>query len=178
MSLPETQLVLGQDAPVARRETAVLHPWQCVVVSADGARCEALADAAIAGGWRAIRCRNAEVASLSTGQTRCQLAILDLEFAGRDAERLQRLVESLARQSDMLLLVCGQERDPKEEIWARQLGVWLYLPAVVAGSELTTLCGEAREIAERLAQRSLLSQTIQPCDAALTTQLFTHSKKG
>jgi DNA-binding NtrC family response regulator len=150
-----SQLVLGQAAPVAPHETTLASQWQCVIVSSDVTRCEALSRAAAEGGWRTIRCRSAEAALATAVRTPCQLAILDVEAAsaGRDAEELRRLVEQLACENDLLLLVCGHERDPREEIWARQLGVWLYLPGVVAGPELTTLCGEALEIAERLAHR-------------------------
>ncbi|MBX3413059.1 MAG: hypothetical protein KF708_10260 [Pirellulales bacterium] len=118
-------------------------------------RCETLARAAASGGWRTIRCRTAESARGTTERLHCQLAILDVEAAssGCDAEELRILVEQLARENDLLLLVCGNERDPREEIWARQLGVWLYLPGVVAGPELTTLCSEALDVAERLANR-------------------------
>jgi len=147
--------VLGQAVPAAAQNTNLASSWQCVVVSSDAVRCESLSRAAAGGGWRAIRCRTADSALAATERTHCQLAILDAEAAsaGRDTEDLRRLVEQLARDNDLLLLVCGHERDPREEIWARQLGVWLYLPGVTAGPELSTLCGEALEIAERLANR-------------------------
>jgi DNA-binding NtrC family response regulator len=151
----QTELVLGAASPATTRETKLATPWQCVVVSSDVVRCESLARAAAGGGWRTIRCRSAEAARGTTERMHCQLAILDVEAAstGCDAEGLRSLVEQLARENDLLLLVCGHERDPREEIWARQLGVWLYLPGVIAGPELATLCGEALEIAERLSIR-------------------------
>jgi len=151
----QTEVVLGAAAPAKTQETKLATPWQCVVVSSDVTRCEALARAAAGGGWRTIRCCSAEAARGTTERLHCQLAILDVEAAsaGCDAEELRSLIEQLARENDLLLLVCGHERDPREEVWARQLGVWLYLPGVVAGPELATLCGEALDIAERLANR-------------------------
>lgn len=155
MPQSQPQIVLGQAAPATTTETKLAGFWQCVVVSSDVARCEALARAAAEGGWRTITCRTAEAALATTDRMHCELAILDVEAASaeRDAEDLRRLIEQLARDNDLLLLVCGHERDSREEIWARQLGVWLYLPGVIAGPELTTLCSEALEIVERLALR-------------------------
>jgi hypothetical protein len=37
-----------------------------------------------------------------------------------------------------------------EEIWARQLGAWMYLPGVNDHSDVAMLCGEARNAAEKL----------------------------
>lgn len=49
----------------------------------------------------------------------------------------------------MLLAVCGHEGDPQEETWARQLGVWLYLPGVSIDhvDEISVMCEQAQVIA-------------------------------
>jgi hypothetical protein len=59
-------------------------------------------------------------------------------------------------------VICGNEGRPQEEIWARQLGAWLYLPGVVESDDVAMLCGEARQIAEQLAkpQRSLPMRSV------------------
>ena len=36
-----------------------------------------------------------------------------------------------------------------EELWARQLGAWVYLPGVSGGDALMSLFAEARRVAER-----------------------------
>ena len=41
-----------------------------------------------------------------------------------------------------------------EEIWARQLGVWLYLPGVVDDSDLSSLFEEGRAVASRRKHRA------------------------
>ena len=46
----------------------------------------------------------------------------------------------------MLLVICGSEDNVDEELWARQLGAWLYLPGVCDGDSLTSLCVEARRL--------------------------------
>ena len=55
-----------------------------------------------------------------------QLAFVDLE--GVQGVGFQTLVRQLADQRQVLLVVCGHEQDGTEEVWARQLGVWFYLP--------------------------------------------------
>jgi hypothetical protein len=80
-----------------------------------------------------------------------QLAVVDLAGpAGVVPEGMPELVEYLAGVSDLLLVVCGHEGRPHEELWVRQLGTWLYLPGLEDVSDLGSLCSEARDLAERL----------------------------
>jgi len=44
------------------------------------------------------------------------------------------------------VVICGSADSVDEELWARQLGVWLYLPGVTEGDSLTSLCIEARRL--------------------------------
>jgi hypothetical protein len=48
------------------------------------------------------------------------------------------------------MIVCGNEGRIEEEMWVRQAGAWLYLPGVTESSNFALLCGEARQIAQRL----------------------------
>ena len=59
------------------------------------------------------------------------------------------LEETLAAMPGMLLAICGHEADPQEEIWARQLGVWLYLPGLSTQhvGEISVLCEQAQLMA-------------------------------
>ena len=43
------------------------------------------------------------------------------------------------------LIVCGQETNAVEEIWARSLGAWAYLPGEAGPQGLEQLFGEARK---------------------------------
>jgi hypothetical protein len=60
---------------------------------------------------------------------------------------MQRLVERLTAQRDLLVALCGRDADDMEEVWARQLGAWLYLPKVTAASDVSSICGEALQLA-------------------------------
>jgi len=78
-----------------------------------------------------------------------QLAFVDLE--GEQGAGFQSLVRQLADQRQVLLVVCGNEQDGAEEVWARQLGVWFYLPGICELNTIGLLCRDARSIvSERL----------------------------
>jgi hypothetical protein len=50
----------------------------------------------------------------------------------------------------MLLVICGRDGDAMQEIWAHQLGAWLYLPGVDISGDLAMLCSQARMVVEKL----------------------------
>ena len=127
--------------------------YRCLILSASPARREFLARAAIAAGWEAVLCADVESARAHVRRMFLQLAMIDLENPGGDVPRAFReVVADIAGTKGILAVVCGHEGDIHEEIWARQLGVWLYLPGVGDGDDISLLCSEARQIAERLAE--------------------------
>ncbi len=50
---------------------------------------------------------------------------------------------------DRCWLICGAENDVKQEIWARQLGAWLYLPGVAVAEAMALLSEQARYLIEK-----------------------------
>jgi DNA-binding response OmpR family regulator len=121
-------------------------------VAADDGRRESLAWAARDGGWQTTTCGDAQAALERARWTFLQLAIVDLTSPdGGEPTGFRRLVETLARTSDVLLLTCGNEGNAEQEVWARHLGVWMYLPGATDGVDLAALCGEARGIVQRMA---------------------------
>jgi DNA-binding response OmpR family regulator len=124
---------------------------QCLIVATDDARRDNLGFAAREGGWDVTLCGDVAAAVTQSRQRSLQMAIVDLSGpACADLPSFRFLVEQLACTSRMLLLVCGNVDDPREEVWARHLGVWMYLPGAIDGSELVGLCVAARETVERL----------------------------
>ena len=77
------------------------------------------------------------------------MALIDLTGPTTALRGLRDLCQTLASQSNVLLAVCGNTNDPQEEIWARQLGVWLYLPGVAIEhfEELAAICEQAQLVA-------------------------------
>jgi len=147
------------DAPVAtataaaptkpKRSTKKLGAFQCLVVSTREKRRMMLEEAAVEGGWDAMICIDAEPAWTVVKRQKFGLALIDLD--GVDSpEELKELAEEVSKMKDTLLVLCGNEGEALEEIWARQLGAWLYLPGVTAGSDLISLCEQARPVVEKM----------------------------
>lgn len=130
---------------------------QCLIVSAVEGRRVMLQRAASEGGWNTVVCADMHTALSEFHQTRFRLVLVDLE-GSEAADNFAELSEQLASQSsNMLVAVCGHDGDAMEEIWARQLGVWLYLPGVTEGDDLSALCGEACGVAEQLMKNEMLA---------------------
>jgi len=145
----KTVTVRGQiQLKLASRAAKLVNVYQCLIVSADPERREMFEHAAGEGGWMTVICADAPSALTCISRSLVQLAIVDLET--QKLGTFRPVVEQLTSHSGLLLIVCGNEGDINEEIWVRQLGAWLYLPGVPDGNNFSTLCGEARHIAERV----------------------------
>ena len=141
--------------PVRPTAVPVALP-QCLIVSPSQSRRAMLASGANDAGWDAVVCDDRHGALSEFHRTRFELAMIDVEAYGEGIpDGYRDLCEQLSQESqDLLLAVCGHEGDPMEEIWARQLGVWLYLPGVTDGDDMMSLCSEARRIADELHGRT------------------------
>ena len=143
-----------QVVPVVPRQPQT-SLYRCLVVSASQSRREQLSEAAAAGGWDSEVFEDAENALTEFRRTRFQLVFVDLDSFGAAPENEYRdLCQQVAAEnSNVLLAICGHEGDALEEIWARQLGIWLYLSGVADECEgIAELCGEARGVVEQLEQ--------------------------
>lgn len=135
------------------RAAKAASTFQCLIVAAERRRGEMLSRAADEGGWRTHVCADAEAALAHINRSFVHLAVVDLE--GQKSPAFRPVLERLTACGGLLLIVCGNEGDSQEEVWVRQLGAWLYLPGVGENSNLALLCGEARQIAERLSKTSV-----------------------
>ena len=152
-SFPATLVSPGPSATTGRRAAVALHT--CLVVSVSPRRAQLLVRAAHEEQWATIVCKTADDALRQSVRQRVDLALVDLQSAPPPEERLLRvLVEQLAARHGPLLAVCGKPDDTMGEVWSRQLGVWMYLPGVNSQSDIALLCGEARNILEKLGAHS------------------------
>jgi ActR/RegA family two-component response regulator len=139
----------------ARRAAKLVNVFQCLIVSADPQRRRMLERAACDSGWKTFACGDAPAALQHANRWLVQLAVVDLAAQSpgdQSPETFRPLVEQLTARSGMLSIVCGNEGSVEEEIWVRQRGAWMYLPGVADTSNVSLLCGEARQIAERLSR--------------------------
>lgn len=133
-----------------RREPAPKTPvdtqlGKCLVVSPSDSKRSMISLAAGDAGWDTIVCADAHDGMAAIQRIRFQMAWVDLEHSS-EASLLRRLCEAIAAFPKMLLVVCGQVDIPEEEIWARQLGVWLYLPGISLNhsGEIAAMCEQAQ----------------------------------
>jgi hypothetical protein len=139
----EVQRKSAAEAPVLKRVD------QCLVVSTVRERRELLSRATTDAGWDTIICADPPNATAVAQQFRFQMAWVDLDPYGTTSAEFRDLCQLLAGMPGLLLAVCGHASNAEEEIWARQLGVWLYLPGVSTAlpEELALLCEQARQAA-------------------------------
>lgn len=134
--------------PRSMRRTGMLD---CLVVTGDATRRQLIEAAAGQAGW--VEC----AAPRTTGDLRraidrdFQLVIIDVAspLGDRVGDTLE-IAEEMVTRPGTLVVVCGSEDNVDEELWARQLGAWLYLPGVCDGNSLTSLCTEARRLRDSL----------------------------
>lgn len=121
---------------------------KCLIVSASQSVCDTISLAANEAGWDTIVCSDELTALAAVRRVRFQLAWVDLE-SPQTPIGFRDLCQSISTLRRVLLVICGHASDVQEEIWARQLGIWLYLPGVSLGdaTELALLCEQAQLIA-------------------------------
>jgi hypothetical protein len=109
-------------------------------------RREWLSRAATTAGWDTVVCADEHNATAALRRTRFRLAWVDLDHPGPASSGFRDLCQTLAGTPGLLLAICGHVRDPQEEIWARQLGVWLYLPGISQTQidEIRAVCEQAQ----------------------------------
>ncbi|MEX2171911.1 MAG: hypothetical protein WD851_21500 [Pirellulales bacterium] len=148
-SLARTAMAVQDHATLVRSTRADL--MLCMVVSSDHYRTRLFDRAAEEQGWDTILIVDPEEAVQIATRERLRLAIVDLQSATPSTgAAYRRFVEWLSKKRQSLVIVCGNEDDPTGEIWSRQLGVWMYLPGVDDQTDIALVCGEARNVSEKL----------------------------
>jgi hypothetical protein len=136
--------------------------FQCLVVSVDAPRRDALASAAADEGWHPVVCADARNASAASRRLLLGLALIDLERPGGGTpSEFCELTRQLAAAPELLVVVCGHQDDRREEIWARGLGTWLYLPGIGPRDQVATICREAMTVSRRLTARTPLETHLE-----------------
>jgi hypothetical protein len=123
---------------------------ECLIVSTNTRRRELLSRAAVDNGWTTVVCGDADSARHLASRIALKLAIVDVERTSpAESGNLRDLSAELVQSGGPLLVVCGADGDVQQEIWARQLGAWLYLPGIAVADAMALLCNEARQVIEK-----------------------------
>ena len=146
----EATTLAGTKVVSPDRKVAATSHYSCLVVGDSEQRNSMFESAAEQSGWQTEVCHGASKANAVIARHRFQLAIIDLAEAKDGTGELREVAEALARDKETLLMISGNEDDPLEEIWARQIGGWVYLPGVDETCDIGMVCGEARTVTEKL----------------------------
>lgn len=127
------------------------NAWACLVLAGDPQRRASFERSAKAAGWAPITCSSIGEAARQHRRWRTQLAAIDFgSTTGPARAALQQFAEQIAAP-ERLLLICDEPADAQGELWARQVGAWVYLPSPEFGDGLVDLFNDARQAAEKLA---------------------------
>lgn len=127
---------------------------KCLIVSGNTGLRERLGAVADLSGWEEFDLPEtaADLSAAIEGDYR--LVVVDV--AGPLGDRVNdsvELIEEFAARPGTLLVVCGCADSVDEELWARQIGAWVYLPGVSSGDALVSLFTEARRLSQRRVER-------------------------
>jgi hypothetical protein len=130
---------------------------RCLIVSGDNGFRHRLHSATELAGWDECDTPASADDLRSAIDGDYQLVLVDVAnpLGDRVSDTVE-LAEEFAARAGSLVVVCGPEDGPDEELWARQLGAWVYLPGAIAGDGLMSLFTEAARLGGRLGVSSRL----------------------
>ena len=122
----------------------------CVVLTGDPALRRRFVAAAELVGWDASESPVSAAAFDATARRDHRLVVVDLVSPpDHDRGAIESLTRQLASRPDTLVVVCGEAGNQAQEVWARSLGAFVFVPGVTAGDPLLTVFREARTVSER-----------------------------
>jgi len=130
----------------------------CLLVTEVLQRAESFRTQVANTGWETTVCIEALSAAQMIERYRFDMVIVDMQ-AGLDGapENFTAFAERVAKDR-CLLVIWGDGESSTEELWARQLGAWLYMPAVTQASDFHAIGTAAREVVDRT-QQTLVRRT-------------------
>ena len=131
---------------------------KCLVLSGDRGLRNRLDAVMELSGWSACDApdRSADLGAVVDGDY--QLVVVDVAHPlGDRVSDTVEIAEELASRPRTLLVVCGSVGSVDEELWARQMGAWVYLPGVSGGDALVSLFTDARRLAERRRESQVIA---------------------
>lgn len=123
---------------------------RCLVVTGDAGFRNRLLAATELAGWQECDASESsdDLHSAIDGDYRLVLVDVANPVGDRVSESVE-LAEEFAARPGTLVAICGPEDGIDEELWARQLGAWVYLPGAIAGDGIVSLFQQAGRLADR-----------------------------
>ena len=123
---------------------------KCLVLSGDRGLRNRLDAVTELSGWSACDAPEdaADLQAMVDGDYRLVIADIANPIGDRVNDTVE-IAEEFAARPGTLVVVCGSEDSVDEELWARQMGAWVYLPGVSGGDALVALFADARRLVER-----------------------------
>jgi len=171
VSTTENLIVQPLVAPCSAGETDQLCAappslHRCLLVSFSEKRVELFRSAAENQAWQAVVCSSVDQFLKNLFRLRVSLTVVDLpKFTEAYYGDLCDAVGRAGALSDSLIVVCGYGNRRDEELWARQLGVWAYLPAASDPKGLELIFDEARQAVENRENSSEKTRQIKKSQA-------------
>lgn len=136
--------------PAASRSARVPGLLKCLVLSGDRGLRGRLDAVSELSGWSACDApeHTSDLQAVVDGDYQLVIADVAKPLGDRVNDTVE-IVEEFASRPGTLVVVCGSESSVDEELWARQIGAWVYLPGVSGGDALVSLCTDARRLVER-----------------------------
>jgi DNA-binding response OmpR family regulator len=143
----EVRSLGGQPAARSSRVPGLL---KCLVLSGDRGLRGRLDAVTELGGWSACDAPEdaADLQAAIDGDYQLVIADVANPLGDRVNDTVE-VAEEFAARPGTLVVVCGSEDSVDEELWARQIGAWVYLPGVSGGDALMSLVTDARRLVER-----------------------------
>ncbi len=150
---------------------------RCLLVSFSEQRAELFRLAAENQLWQPVVCDSVDQFLKNLFRLRVSLTVVDLpRFTEAYYTKFRNAVERAGDLSDSLIVVCGygnpavgevpaNEMLADEELWARQLGVWAYLPEAGEPDGLKLIFDEARQAVEKQKKSSGMTDRIDKTQA-------------
>jgi hypothetical protein len=140
LTMPEGKL------EVPSRTLVLPDLLRCLVLTWSDGRADLLRSAARNESWQATVNVDVHEFLRNVFLLRVPLTFVDLPNVRQQGYSVwQGAAERAKDLSDSLVVVCGFGGDPTEELWARQLGAWAYLPGDNGLAGLELIFGDARK---------------------------------
>jgi DNA-binding response OmpR family regulator len=135
---------------------------RCLILSWSDQRAQRLKQAAERESWEVIACSGTGKFLQYVFREKVPLTLVDLPAIDVDSySEWQNVTAKVREVSESLLIICGAKESDTEEKWARELGVWTYVPDASRPKELDWVFVEARKALAQQASARVDSSAIQ-----------------